>query len=356
MKYKYENASEFLIWFLKNEEDLVEKMKKTEHSLSGEPNPHHIEGSIFTHTLMVYNEGIHLKVNKLVQIALLLHDIGKVNTIKHDKETNKTSFNGHEGYSYYMAIEILNKLDLFNSEKELILNMIVHHSSFWNIGKKTKKYWTSKDLPLLKNLMDVVYCDARGRIFLNSRAENPISDDFKNLMENIQPTRDDIVAQYIPTITLMIGVPKSGKTTFLKNQKYSDNTVIISRDDILMEFAQDGLTYNKAWKWAEDNGKHKEIDKSFTKRLRDAFEKNLNIVIDNTNVNRKSRNRILSSTPSHYKRNAIVFATGLNEIYKRNGDDAKISKDLFYEVFHNMITRFKTPTYGEFADIKYIFD
>ena len=69
-------------WFQENFPNFVSRMNSCSHH--GEDlNPYHIEGSIWTHTMMVCN--MAKTRNKLVQWACLLHDIAKPFT----KEINK---------------------------------------------------------------------------------------------------------------------------------------------------------------------------------------------------------------------------------------------------------------------------
>ena len=101
----------YILTFMEKYPDLVSLMKATEHNSS-----FHAEGSVWTHTCMVYNycRQTHPD-NKILALTALLHDIGKCYV--GFEENGKTRFTGHEGYSTFLAISILDHFDLTNEEK-----------------------------------------------------------------------------------------------------------------------------------------------------------------------------------------------------------------------------------------------
>lgn len=75
-----ETPREVLVsWFQTEFKDLVKSMKNCSHHYDEDNlNAYHLEGDIFTHTMMVYKTAELLSNdNDLVKWSTLLHDIGK---------------------------------------------------------------------------------------------------------------------------------------------------------------------------------------------------------------------------------------------------------------------------------------
>lgn len=184
--------NELIHWFLIKYPTLASDMKNSYHEVqTDEPNPYHIEGDIFTHTMLVCLRAENDNSNKIVNICALLHDIGKPeargvipfenmkpvhsesneirNNGKFDGESSglqrtmpksglKTHFRGHEGLSFYKAIEIVNKLEsegVLNLEEKIeVLKTVSKHGSLFdsidadgNMKKENKVFeqWVPKD-------------------------------------------------------------------------------------------------------------------------------------------------------------------------------------------------------------------
>ena len=110
-------------------------------------------------------------------------------------------------------------------------------------------------------------------------------------------------------IVILIGVPMSGKSTWIKNNY--PNTKVISRDDIVLE-VHGSNDYNKAFK--EVN--HKEVDKILNSKLLDSSNSNTDVIIDMTNMTSKRRKSTLRHFANFYKV-AIVFPVLSNDEYER---------------------------------------
>ncbi len=118
----------------------------------------------------------------------------------------------------------------------------------------------------------------------------------------------------MPTFTMLIGVPGSGKSTWLAKQSIDwTNTVIVSTDNIIERRAQEqGRTYSEVF--------HKEIKSATSEMnqiLRDALAKGLNIINDQTNTTVKSRKNKLAAFPANYRRVAVFFRTPDDDEHQR---------------------------------------
>ncbi len=99
----------------------------------------HLEGSIYTHTMMVLSHMQYLckqmpSRQKELLIVALLHDIGKIVT-KELKDEEKFTFYGHANVSSFLASGILSVLDptLSHEQKIFILRLINYHQIFFQL-------------------------------------------------------------------------------------------------------------------------------------------------------------------------------------------------------------------------------
>ena len=139
-------------------------------------------------------------------------------------------------------------------------------------------------------------------------------------------------------IIYLVGLPGSGKSTYLIDNGMTNNSsyVIISNDlELEVECQKQGKTYSELW------GKFpfSEIKKRCRQKFEDAIKNKIpTIIIDNTNMTRKSRRIYLSS---EYKREAIVFTTSRQEIEQRLKKRNLTGKVISNEVLDRMEKSFE---------------
>ena len=105
-----------------------------------------------------------------------------------------------------------------------------------------------------------------------------------------------------PYVLVLVGPPLSGKDTVLKKLHLSDVN-IISRDDILMSL-HNTSDYNEAFNQVDQ----KMVDKLLNQKIQDCIDNKKNVIINMTNLSKKSRNRHLSKFPNTlYDKIAVVF-------------------------------------------------
>jgi len=103
---------------------------------------------------------------------------------------------------------------------------------------------------------------------------------------------------------MLIGVPGSGKSTFVAKQKRDFNFVYVSSDYFVEKFAQKmGKTYDEVFKEVAPRAM-----RLMNRRIQTARRNKRNIVWDQTNVSAKSRAKKLTQLPE-YRKVAIYFAT-----------------------------------------------
>jgi predicted kinase len=107
-----------------------------------------------------------------------------------------------------------------------------------------------------------------------------------------------------PYVIILIGTPLSGKSTFCKQfiKEIDKNVVIINRDELVME-TYGSRDYNKAFK----NVNQKNVDKLLNKRMIDANDKKMNVIIDMTHLTHNRRKNNLKYFTNKYYKIAVIF-------------------------------------------------
>lgn len=112
----------------------------------------------------------------------------------------------------------------------------------------------------------------------------------------------------------MVGVPGSGKSTYLERNTKEDQDYIISRDAVRYMLIKDGDSYFS---------KEKEVFKTFIKYIQESIDNPTtpkNIYCDATHITEKSRNKVLDALnlENVEKIICLVFRPSLEETLRRN--------------------------------------
>jgi predicted kinase len=280
-------------------------------------NPYHLEGSTYSHTLMVYNQ---IKDHTdMMDFLTLHHDLGKplMRTYKADK--GKVHMIGHDVASAYLSISRAKKY--FSDDQVIdICKHIVWHQSLYQNGPE-----------LLEDLFDTFpayleelsRCDDMGRVTSVPRGEKPVIPSVST-KDTVDPNKSTL---YIP-----VAIPGAGKSTIMK--EYCD--VLIAPDEVLMELANEqGITrYDDAFRWWSENkigwvGLAKN-------RLQDHMKyKGTDIVYDATNLSNKSRRSLYNVAQQNGYNTVVVHLwRDYNECKaSRTGDDKNISEGVYKQMF-----------------------
>lgn len=146
----------------------------------------------------------------------------------------------------------------------------------------------------------------------------------------------------------MVGVPGSGKSTWIKNQDWAKDCVIVSTDDYVERFARRmGKTYSEVFDTVM-----KRAIRLMMRRVRWAHERNLDVIWDQTSTTLVSRRRKFSAL-FDYDHIAVVFRTP-----NRDELDVRLSgrpgKHIPKRVIDSMIAGWDEPTEEEgFTEIWY---
>lgn len=149
-----------------------------------------------------------------------------------------------------------------------------------------------------------------------------------------------------PTLYMLVGVPGSGKSTWIaKNFPDLTGHYVASTDRLLEIYASmRGATYNDVF---QDNIDY--ANKAMMTHIKDVIMYGYNIIWDQTNLNKKSRARKLAAVPNTYRKIAIFFPTPeTGKLYRRLG--SRPGKTIPEFAVQQMINTLQQPTVEEGFD------
>jgi predicted kinase len=150
----------------------------------------------------------------------------------------------------------------------------------------------------------------------------------------------------MPTLYMLIGVPGSGKSTWIKSQNFDPSTTVVASTDNEIErvAAAAGKTYSDVF-----TDTIKGATAIVTQNVVDAVRNGKDIVWDQTNTGVKARKQKLDMIPKSYKKVAVVFPTpGAVELGRRLA--GRVGKNIPDHVMRTMISGLQPPTAAEGFD------
>lgn len=341
---------ELVEWFQKEYPELVLDMRNCQHhltkddildlKLSGKEigfdlktrlNPFHIEGDVFCHTMMVCKQAESAPYE--VQIAALLHDIGKPSTRSVNPKNGRVSFYNHDAVSAFMSLEIMERLGLSDTKKWLIFNMIALHTQvFKQTPEQLSKTFTNEQY-MAHLFLQLGKADSDGRFY---------SGDTETCMEEFKVDRKESV-QKNKEVVVLCGLPGAGKSTWAKERINKEGFKYISRD-YFIENLHHNLSYKEAWEKCDQKWVDKKLNESFQKAK--GCEK---VIVDMTHMSKKSRRRSLSHFGPEYKKTCVVFLPTMEKLHLQN--EQRSGKVIDRKVIGKMMRSFYPPTYEEFDEI-----
>ncbi len=153
----------------------------------------------------------------------------------------------------------------------------------------------------------------------------------------------------MPKCYQLVGVPGAGKSTWISNQDWVADCVVVSTDEFVEDYAREcGSTYNEVF----DEYMPTAVNLMAEKVIR-AREAGKDIVWDQTSVSLKSRIRKFNMLRD-YEHIAVVFATPEKEELARR-IASRPGKNIPDHVMRSMIDNFEMPTEEEgFKEIWYV--
>ena len=341
----------YIAWLQNHYPEIRSEMTACRHNRGArDVNPYHVEGDCWSHTMMVCKIAQLENVEKTVQIAALLHDIGKPATRTVAETNGHVRFFGHESYSAYRSLGILYRMRdegmITSDELAEVFALVAMHALPYKTENLRRLFSMFRyNRPRYERLLRLNYCDAVGRFSEKGMLDEERQRRMEKMASNMQETEEKTAGLFTPVLELLVGVSNSGKSTYIEKRKAEGfDGVVISRDALVMTYGGCD-TYAACWD-ALDENTHREIDARLDRDFAQAVKEERSIIVDMTNLGRKSRRRWLSKTPESYHRVATVFLTPLEEIRRRN-DAQKPDKHIPSHVIDAMVKRFEYPLYDE---------
>jgi predicted kinase len=142
-------------------------------------------------------------------------------------------------------------------------------------------------------------------------------------------------------VYVMVGVPGSGKSTWIANQHWANECIVVSSDQLVeAEAARQGKTYNDVFKEYINEAISLMLDQVIAAR-----DSGKDIIWDQTSVNVKSRRKKFKMLPD-YEHIAVVFdVPAEDELDQRLA--SRPGKTIPKEIVSSMIDTFEMPTEEE---------
>ena len=156
-------------WFQVNYADIHKALHMCNHNYDEKDlNPFHLESDCWSHTMMVCKVAELSHYDKVVQVAALLHDIGKPASRKVNSRNNHVQFFGHEALSAKMAVPILEHMMrehiVTADEKEEIIKLIEHHAFLYKNKEENALFiHFPNQKEFCTHLVQLSRCDSFGR-------------------------------------------------------------------------------------------------------------------------------------------------------------------------------------------------
>ena len=149
----------------------------------------------------------------------------------------------------------------------------------------------------------------------------------------------------MPKVYMLIGVPGSGKSTWISAQDWAKDCVLVSTDKLIdIEAGRQGKTYNEVFKDYIDTA-----TKLMNDDVREAVAAGKDIIWDQTNTSRKSRKAKLAQVQGYYTI-AVVFDTPAEEEWQRRLAN-RPGKSIPPAVLKAMAEGLQLPLEDEFNEI-----
>lgn len=329
--------------FIDANQAIVKSMKHCEHSAKEyRYNPYHVEGDVWTHTMMVVSHSKTL----LGVISALCHDAAKpmARQIFFDDKTElfKARFSGHESMAFWMIDDMVSCFNLDEDQRRGVKIAVALHGSFWASSQDAFEEKVSGfSLDQINLISELLHADSCGRISFSEPGFLPSSVKIDELQGKVDSNKE---------LILMVGPPGSGKSTITKS--LFPEADVLSRDDIVEEFGI-GQDYSEKWRSTVD-------DKELNLKVRDEFkERSLylmrnseRVVVDMTNMTRKSRRQFKIWKSKGFSIKAVVLDVSLKDCHLRNSQrEGKVIQE---SVINDFSKKFSFPLFDEVDEIEFI--
>lgn len=139
----------------------------------------------------------------------------------------------------------------------------------------------------------------------------------------------------VPTMTMMVGLVASGKSTYAEKLAKETDAIVLSSDDIRWELFGD-----------ETDQKHNQkVFQELHKRAKEYLHNGRNVILDSTNISSKRRRAFLNELKKiDCVKNCIIMATPYEQCLKNNRNRAR---QVHEWVIERMYRKWQTPAMFE---------
>lgn len=355
-----EQTAFWIQWLQTAHPDLVDSMLRSSHHYDAEHlNPWHLEGDVWSHTMLVAQAySMSQDVDVSVGLTALLHDIGKPLAVKRLPEKKRLVFKGHESMSAWISWRLLSDdiLQLPLVQRIRVFQLVALHGCLY-------ADWFSDDADLralelnaafsgfeplfVKQLYRQISNDMAGQVTRNPNNK----EDNLACLQDITFMRQPAVAQHTIPVIFLVGVAGAGKSSL--RDRYAGYQ-IVSRDDCLHALTGESH-YRRAWQQQEmDPSLAQKIDHQVQVDFNHALKTGEPILLDLTNLSRRSRRRWLSQLTEQHQAEAVIVMSDDQTLWRRNA--SREHKCLPDEALLRMMLSFDHPLYDEFVRIRYAID
>ena len=139
-----------------------------------------------------------------------------------------------------------------------------------------------------------------------------------------------------PFVIILIGVPLSGKSTWIRDN--FPDTNVISRDEILMD-----VYGSRNYDLAFNRVNQKEVDRRLHQELENANKLGENVIIDMTHMVSKRRKNNLNYFDDKYFKLGVIFPILTDDEYERRNSKRRVeeNKTIPMQVIKRMISQYQ---------------
>lgn len=147
-----------------------------------------------------------------------------------------------------------------------------------------------------------------------------------------------------PEVIMMVGLPGSGKSTWINNADLTSDYFLYSTDSVVEEYAAlTRRTYSEVFPAII-----RDAEKMMNAALAEAIKSGRDVIWDQTNLSVSSRKKKLARFPSNYRKVALVFPTPAKEQHEAwLNSPERDGKWIPPHILASMTATFEMPTEAE---------